>query len=92
MLAAGCIPVVNDADHNRIVLANDHVAYAAPTPFDLAAELSRLVAQPAAARRATATAAAASVQGTSWAQAGAMVERIVRDVVDEASRAPEFVA
>jgi hypothetical protein len=92
MLAAGCIPVVNDAEHNRIVLDNDHVAYAAPTPFDLAAELSRLVAQPAAARRATATAAAASVQGTSWAQAGAMVERIVRDVVDEASRAPQFVA
>jgi glycosyltransferase involved in cell wall biosynthesis len=92
MLAAGCIPVVNDAEHNRIVLDNDHVAYAAPTPFHLAAELSRLVAQPPEARRATAVAAAASVQGTSWEQAGAMVERIVRDVVDEASRARELAA
>ncbi len=36
MLAAGCIPVVNDAEHNRIVLDNEHVAYAPPTPFELA--------------------------------------------------------
>ena len=36
MLAAGCIPVVNDADHNRVVLDNDHVAYAPATPHDLA--------------------------------------------------------
>ena len=28
MLAAGCIPVVNDAEHNRVVLDNPHVAYA----------------------------------------------------------------
>ena len=36
MLAAGCIPVVNDAEHNRIVLDNEHVAYAPGTPFELA--------------------------------------------------------
>jgi hypothetical protein len=92
MLAAGCIPVVNDADHNRIVLDNEHVAYAQPTPFDLAAELTRLVRRPGAAQLADAQAAAASVQGTTWEQAGAMVERIVRDVVTEAGRAHEFVA
>src|SRR5690606_18501805 len=27
MLAAGCIPVVNDAEQNRMVLDNTHVAY-----------------------------------------------------------------
>ena len=83
MLAAGCIPVVNDAEHNRVVLDNPEVAYAAPTPFDLADALAGLVARPAAERRAAADAAAASVQGASWDDAGAAVERIVRRVVME---------
>ena len=48
MLAAGCIPVVNDADHNRVVLDNDHVAYAPATPHDLADALVRLVDRPTA--------------------------------------------
>ena len=43
MLASGCIPVVNDAEHARIVLDNDHVAYAPPTPFELANALNALV-------------------------------------------------
>ena len=30
MLAAGCIPIINDAEHNRIVLGNPHVRYSAP--------------------------------------------------------------
>ena len=41
MLAAGCIPVVNDAEHNRMVLDNAHVAYAPATPFELAASAVR---------------------------------------------------
>ncbi len=81
MLAAGCIPVVNDADHNRIVLDNDHVAYAPGTPFELAAELSRLVERPLGARAAAAAAASSSVAGQSWDAAGDTVERIVRRVV-----------
>jgi len=86
MLAAGCIPVVNDAEHNRIVLDNDHVAYAPATPFHLADALSALVERPRGELAATAASAAASVDGRSWDDAGAAVERIVREVVDEATR------
>jgi glycosyltransferase involved in cell wall biosynthesis len=81
MLAAGCIPVVNDAEHNRIVLDNPHVVYAPATPFELAEALGRLVEAPAAQRAAVAQAAAASVHGASWEHAGAQVERIIRAAV-----------
>jgi hypothetical protein len=40
MLACGCIPVANDAEHARIVLDNDEVRYAQATPFELAAALA----------------------------------------------------
>ena len=81
MLAAGCIPVVNDADHNRVVLDNDHVAYAPASPFELARKLCELVERPLAERLAAAEAAAASVQSTTWEDAGASVVRIVESVV-----------
>jgi glycosyltransferase involved in cell wall biosynthesis len=84
MLAAGCIPVVNDAAQNRVVLDNAEVVYAPATPFDLANALSALVARPAAERSAAAQAAAASVQGASWDDAGATVERTIREVVRSA--------
>lgn len=86
MLAAGCIPVVNDAEHNRIVLDNDEVGYAPATPFDLANALSALVEKPAPERRAAAEAAAASMQGKSWGDSGVKVERIIRDVVERSCR------
>jgi len=76
MLAAGCIPVVNDAGHNRIVLDNPFVHYAALTPHALAAALEAVRATedfPALSR-----AAAASVRSASWDDAGAAVERIFR--------------
>ncbi|HWM62703.1 MAG TPA: hypothetical protein VNP96_01785 [Solirubrobacterales bacterium] len=81
MLAAGCIPVVNDAEHNRVVLDNDHVAYAEPMPFELARTLSRLVSRPAAEQAAAAEAAAASVESISWTESGERVERVVREIV-----------
>lgn len=90
MLAAGCIPVVNDAEHNRAVLANDHVAYTRPTPYDIAATLSRLVAPPTEHREAAATAAVHSVASTSWAQSGRQVERILQATV--AARQPTALA
>ena len=76
MLAAGCIPVVNDAEHNRIVLDNPFVHYARLTPHALAAALEAVRATedfPSLAR-----AAAASVRSASWDDAGAAVERIFR--------------
>jgi glycosyltransferase involved in cell wall biosynthesis len=81
MLAAGCIPVVNDAEHNRVVLDNDHVAYAGASPFELARKLSELMERPAAERETAARAAAASVEGATWDDAGAAVVRIVESVV-----------
>lgn len=91
MLAAGCIPVVNEAEHNRVVLDNDHVAYAAALPFELAGELSRLVERPAEERRAAALAAAGSVESVSWESSGDQVERILRELVG--ARSPrELVA
>lgn len=86
MLAAGCIPVVNDAEQNRVVLDNEHVAYAPATPHDLAAALGRLVARSADEMAADAAAAAASVQSRSWDDAGRAVERAIRRVVEEAGR------
>jgi glycosyltransferase involved in cell wall biosynthesis len=84
MLAAGCIPVVNDAEHNRVVLDNDHVAYAPATPFELADTLSMLVRRPLEQRRTNAQAAAASVQGASWDDAAGVIVRIVEQVVGAA--------
>jgi O-antigen biosynthesis protein len=81
MLAAGCIPVVNEAEHNRIVLANDQVAYTRPTPFDIGETLSRLVEASSERREAAATSAVHSVGSTSWDRAGAQVERILRTTV-----------
>jgi glycosyltransferase involved in cell wall biosynthesis len=88
MLAAGCIPVVNDAEHNRVVLDNDHVAYAEPTPYALAEALSRLVERRPAERAADARAAAASVESTSWETGADQVERILLDLVEARSATP----
>ncbi len=87
MLASGCIPVVNDAEHNRVVLDSREVAYAAATPFELAEALSALVERPIGERVAAAEAASASVQGRNWDDAGVRVEEIVRRVVERAAGA-----
>jgi O-antigen biosynthesis protein len=87
MLACGCIPVVNDAEHTRIVLDNDYVSYASPTPFELAHALGTLVEQASAER---VEAAARSVSGASWDDAGAKFEAIIRREV--AARGAQEIA
>jgi glycosyltransferase involved in cell wall biosynthesis len=79
MLAAGCIPVVNDAVHNRIVLDNPFVRYAPLNPHALAAELEALATM--ADFDALSGAAALSVRGVSWDDAGAAVDGIFRRVL-----------
>lgn len=79
MLAAGCIPVVNDAAHNRIVLNNSFVRYAAPHPNALADELESLVAMPDFDRLSQA--AAESVCSATWEDAGATVDTILRRAI-----------
>jgi O-antigen biosynthesis protein len=86
MLAAGCIPVVNDAEHNRMVLDNSQVAYAPATPFELAAKLCELVERPLPGRVAAAEAAASSVQATTWDEAGTAIVKVVERVVSDAIR------
>jgi glycosyltransferase involved in cell wall biosynthesis len=84
MLAAGCVPVVNDAHHNRVVLDNGEVSYADATPWDLARALSELVDQPAEARERRARAAAGSVRELSWTTVQDRVARIFERIVREA--------
>lgn len=43
MLASGCVPVVNDADHTRAVSFSKEIKYAPPTPQALADELHTAV-------------------------------------------------
>lgn len=81
MLASGCVPVVNDAEHNRLVLDNDVVEYARATPFDLADTIAQLISLSISERTDLARRAAASVTGRSWADAGRAVEQTVRRVV-----------
>lgn len=83
MLAAGCIPVVNDAEHNRVVLDNPYVRYAPPAPHALAAALETIVELDDFER--VSQAAAASVTSRPWALAGEAVERILRREVGRGS-------
>ena len=83
--------MVNDAEHNRIVLDNSEVVYAPATPFELANTLSALVTRPETERTASAAAASQSVQGRSWDEAGRAVERAVRAAVENATRADAAV-
>jgi hypothetical protein len=76
MLAAGCIPIVNDGEQNRIVLDNPFVRYAAPDPHALASELEAAMTSPNF--ESLSCSAAASVRGVTWDDAGATVDGILR--------------
>jgi glycosyltransferase involved in cell wall biosynthesis len=76
MLAAGCIPVVNDAPQNRIVLDNQYVRYAAPNPHALASELESVIKLVDFETRSME--ASKSVHATDWDHAGAKVDMILR--------------
>lgn len=77
MLAAGCLPVVNDSLDVRADFDNDHAEWALPTPTSLARALERAVyrSSPAAA-----AAAAASVAGTSWDRTASDVVAVIEDL------------
>jgi WsaF, C-terminal domain len=81
MLAAGCIPLLNDAEHNRVVLDNAHVAYAQPTPYALASALRDLTRRSPRSIDQAAGQAAQSIRHASWRQASTRVEQIVSERV-----------
>jgi O-antigen biosynthesis protein len=89
MLAAGCIPVVNEAVQNRIVLDNPFVRYAPPTPHALASELEALVLTPDF--DSLSQAAAASAHGATWDDAGATVDGILRRALERDTRARLYI-
>ena len=76
MLASGCIPVVNDTVLVRTDFDNPFVRYALAYPKALAAELEAVVATHDF--DSLSRAAAASVRGTTWDDAGATVDTIFR--------------
>ncbi len=76
MLASGCIPVVNDAEHNRIVLDNAFVHYADLTPHALADALEAVLDTPDFA--SLSRSASASVRSQSWDDAATAVETALR--------------
>ena len=84
MLAAGCVPVVNDSRDARADLPNPAVAWSSPTPGALADALSNLVTDPDQVVRAKT--AAESVRRDNWSVPGEMVVRIIEDQVHAESR------
>ncbi len=86
MLAAGCIPIVNEGVQNRIVLDNPFVRYAAPFPQALAGALESVVTDPDF--ESLSAAAAGSVRGISWDDAGAKVDQILRRTLEHDSQRP----
>jgi glycosyltransferase involved in cell wall biosynthesis len=81
MLSAGCIPVVNDATHNRMVLNNSFVRYACPTPHSLATALVEISNTKDFATLAAS--ASASVASMLWLEAGSVAERSIRTALED---------
>lgn len=79
MLAAGCIPIVNDSKDVRMDLKSPVVRYAEPFPEALASALEAVVLTPNF--DSLSRAAAASVRLSSWDSAGSTVDRILQEVL-----------
>jgi len=76
LLGAGCIPIVNDAPHNRSTISNPYIRYVPATPGSLAEAIAEVIAAPNLVERAAE--AAASVRTATWEQAGEALERVLR--------------
>ena len=83
MLAAGCIPVVNDSELIRTDLNNPFARYTDAYPQALAAELEAVVMTDDF--ESLSEAAAGSVRGTTWDEAGATVDLLLRQALDAES-------
>jgi hypothetical protein len=75
MMAAGCIPVLNDAEHTRIVEYQSQLEYAQPNPQALASALHRVVVQENANERAIA--ASEFAQKFQWDESNAIFEKVL---------------
>lgn len=76
LLAAGCIPVVNEGDNNAMVLGeNKNIHYAPASPIQLADELSRVVESKDLTKQAID--AIESVKTLSWTKSYEKFEKII---------------
>lgn len=78
LLACGCVPVVNDAPNNRLVVDNPSIVWSQTSPAAIARALEKAVASSNGGSR---TAIAASVAGESWEAAGDIVEEAISRVL-----------
>lgn len=77
VLAAGCIPVLNEGENNKMVLGeNEYIAYAPAAPIQLAQKMSELVSQ--GDIKGYAEKAMDSVQGIGWETSYEKVESILK--------------
>lgn len=82
LLAAGCIPVMNEGENNHMVLGhNDYIEYAPAAPIQLAEKLSDVVERKDLNERAIY--AAESVKSLSWRESYEKVETIIKREVME---------
>ncbi|SDS07465.1 hypothetical protein SAMN04489834_0810 [Microterricola viridarii] len=77
--ACGVVPVVNDARHNRAVLRNSEVHWAAPTPGALAEAM--VAAWRGYDPSSTPTRQAAAVAGDSWDESARVVTEFIENTV-----------
>jgi len=83
MLATGCIPIVNNAEHTRAVGYAEKLKYAAPTPTALAEALYEVVTAKDA--KAQAASAAEYTQKFQWDASNAKIEQILLDELSASS-------
>lgn len=77
LLAAGCIPVMNEGDNNSMVLGeNDYIHYSPASPIQLADEISKVVSKKNINKYAKQ--ASDSVSSLSWDGSYEKVEKIIR--------------
>jgi glycosyltransferase involved in cell wall biosynthesis len=85
MLAAGCIPVVNDSWNIRTDIKSSFVRYAPPYPSAIASELEALATT--LDFESLSRAAATSVRSVRWEDAGANVDAILRRALNSTTEA-----
>jgi len=89
MLAAGCIPVVNDTIEVRTDLNNPFVRYTPAYPIALAEQLEAVILEPDFA--ALSQAAATSVQSITWDEAGASIDAILRRALQQSAEPARII-
>jgi glycosyltransferase involved in cell wall biosynthesis len=75
MMAAGCIPVLNEAEHTRMVPFSSQMEYAEPSPAALAEALHNVVADDNIQKRAQKVSQYA--QKFHWDESNAIFEKVL---------------